>query len=381
MTLRANWSYPTAIKFGAGRISELAEHCKAVGIQRPLLVTDKALAGLPITAQALDILGAGGLGRAVFSDVDPNPNEHNMAAGIAVYKAGGHDGVICFGGGSALDLGKMIALMAGQTVSVWDLEDIGDWWTRADAGKIAPIIAVPTTAGTGSEVGRAGVLTNSETHKKKIIFHPKLMPSVTICDPELTVGMPKFITAGTGMDAFAHCLEAYCSPFFHPMSQGIALEGLRLVNEYLPRAYATPGDLEARAQMMAAAAMGAVAFQKGLGAIHSLSHPVGAIYGTHHGTTNAVVMPMVLDFNRPAIEDRLSRAADYLGIAGGFDGFRARVMELRAELGIPANLTAMGVEAARLDELTEMALEDPSCGGNPVEMTRENTRALFEAAM
>jgi alcohol dehydrogenase class IV len=381
MSLRANWSYPTAIKFGAGRISELAEHCKAVGIRRPLLVTDKALAGLPITAGALDVLDAAGLGRAMFSEVDPNPNEHNMAAGIAVYKAGHHDGVICFGGGSALDLGKMIALMAGQTVSVWDLEDIGDWWTRADASKIAPIIAVPTTAGTGSEVGRAGVLTNSATHKKKIIFHPKLMPAVTICDPELTVGMPKFITAGTGMDAFAHCLEAYSSPFFHPMSQGIALEGMRLVNEYLPRAYAVPGDLEARAQMMAAAAMGAVAFQKGLGAIHSLSHPVGAVYGTHHGTTNAVVMPMVLDFNRPAIEERLARAADYLGIKGGFDGFRGRVMELRSELGIPANLTAMGVEAARLDELTEMALEDPSCGGNPVEMTRENTRALFEAAM
>ncbi len=381
MNLRANWSYPTAIKFGAGRISELAEQAQAVGIKRPLLVTDKALAGLPITARALDILDAAGLGRAVFSDVDPNPNEGNMDAGIAVYKAGGHDGVICFGGGSALDLGKMIALMAGQTISVWDLEDIGDWWTRADAGKIAPIIAVPTTAGTGSEVGRAGVLTNSQTHKKKIIFHPKLMPAVTICDPELTVGMPKFITAGTGMDAFAHCLEAYCSPFYHPMSQGIALEGLRLVNEYLPRAYHTPDDLEARAQMMSAAAMGATAFQKGLGAIHSLSHPVGAVYGTHHGTTNAVVMPMVLDFNRPAIETLLGRAADYLGIKGGFDGFRARVIDLRAELGIPQNLSEMGVERARLDELTEMALEDPSCGGNPIEMTRDNTRALFEASM
>ena len=377
----ANWSYPTAVRFGPGRIRELADHCKAAGLRKPLLVTDRALATLPITAQALDNLEAGGLGRAVFSEVDPNPNEMNMEAGLRVYRAGGHDGVVCFGGGSALDLGKMIALMVDQTIPVWDLEDIGDWWTRADASKIAPIIAVPTTAGTGSEVGRAGVLTNSATHKKKIIFHPKLLPAVTICDPELTVGMPKFITAGTGMDAFAHCLEAYSSPFFHPMSQGIALEGMRLVNEYLPRAYAVPGDLEARAQMMAAAAMGAVAFQKGLGAIHSLSHPVGAVYGTHHGTTNAVVMPMVLDFNRPAIEERLARAADYLGIKGGFDGFRGRVMELRSELGIPANLTAMGVEAARLDELTEMALEDPSCGGNPVEMTRENTRALFEAAM
>jgi alcohol dehydrogenase class IV len=376
-----NWSYPTAIKFGPGRIKELADQCKAVGMKKPLLVTDKALASLPITAQALDILDAAGLGRAVFSEVDPNPNEMNMEAGLKVYRAGGHDGVVCFGGGSALDLGKMIALMVGQTVSVWDLEDIGDWWTRADGSKIAPIIAVPTTAGTGSEVGRAGVLTNSKTHKKKIIFHPKLLPAVTICDPELTVGMPKFITAGTGMDALAHCLEAYSSPFYHPMSQGIALEGMRLVFENLPKVYATPTDLEARAHMMSAAAMGAVAFQKGLGAIHSLSHPVGAVYGTHHGTTNAVVMPMVLDFNRAAIETRIEKAAAYLGIKGGFDGFRAKVMELRSELSIPANLTAMGVEAARLDELTDMALEDPSCGGNPVAMTRENTRALFDACM
>ena len=377
----ANWSYPTAIKFGPGRIRELADHCKAVGMKKPLLVTDKALAALPITAGALDILDAAGLGRAVFSEVDPNPNEMNMEAGLKVFRAGGHDGVVCFGGGSALDLGKMIALMVDQTVSVWELEDIGDWWTRANPATIAPIIAVPTTAGTGSEVGRAGVLTNSQTHKKKIIFHPKLLPAVTICDPELTVGMPKFITAGTGMDALAHCLEAYSSPFYHPMSQGIALEGMRLVFENLPKVYDTPNDLEARANMMSAAAMGAVAFQKGLGAIHSLSHPVGAVYGTHHGTTNAVVMPMVLDFNRSAIEDRIGKAAAYLGIAGGFDGFRAAVMDLRARLAIPENLTAMGVEAARLDELTEMALEDPSCGGNPIEMTKENTRKLYDACM
>ncbi len=378
-----NWNYPTAIKFGPGRIKELADHCKVVGLKKPLLVTDKALAALPITAAALDVMEAGGLGRAVFSEVDPNPNEGNMAAGIAVYKAGGHDGVICFGGGSALDLGKMIALMADQRadLSVWDLEDIGDWYTRADASKIAPIIAVPTTAGTGSEVGRAGVLTNSVTHKKKIIFHPKLMPSVTLCDPELTMGMPAFITAGTGMDALAHCLEAYCSPFYHPMSQGIALEGMRLVFENLPVAYREPTNLQARAHMMSAAAMGAVAFQKGLGAIHSLSHPVGAVYGTHHGTTNACVMPMVLDYNRSAIEDRIEKAAAYLGIAGGFDGFKAAVLALREELNIPKNLTAMGVKAEDLDMLTEMALEDPSCGGNPIEMTQENTRALFADCM
>lgn len=378
-----NWSYPTAIKFGVGRIAELAEHCTAVGLKKPLLVTDKALASLPITAAALDVLDKAGLGRAVFSEVDPNPNEGNMEAGIAVYKAGGHDGVICFGGGSALDLGKMIALMADQKkgLSVWKLEDIDDWWTRADASKIAPIIAVPTTAGTGSEVGRAGVLTNSATHKKKIIFHPKLMPAVTICDPALTVGMPKFITAGTGMDALAHCLEAYCSPFYHPMSQGIALEGMRLVFENLPKAYADPANLEARAHMMSAAAMGAVAFQKGLGAIHSLSHPIGAVYNTHHGTTNAVVMPMVLDFNRRAVKDRLAAAAAYLGIKGGYKGLYQRILDLRAELNIPENLTKLGVKDPDLDMLTKMALEDPSCGGNPVKMTKRNTRALFEACL
>ncbi len=381
MGLHANWSYPTTIKFGAGRLSELAEHCKATGMAKPLLVTDRGLASLPIAAQALDILDAAGLGRAMFSEVDPNPTEANMNAGLEVYRAGGHDGVVAFGGGSALDLGKMIALMVDQPVSVWELEDVGDWWTRANPATIAPIIAVPTTAGTGSEVGRAGVLTDSATHRKKIIFHPRLMPAVTICDPILTIGMPGFITAGTGMDALAHCLEAYCSPHYHPMSQGIALEGMRLVLENLPRAHAKPDDMEARAHMMAAAAMGAVAFQKGLGAIHSLSHPLGAVYNTHHGTTNAVVMPMVLAFNRPAIENRIARAASYLDIAGGFDGFVAQIMELRAALSIPANLSAMGVEASQLDELTEMALLDPSCGGNPIEMTRENTRALFEACL
>jgi hypothetical protein len=378
-----NWSYPTAIKFGVGRIGELAEHAASAGLKKPLLVTDKALASLPITAAALDVLDKAGMGRAVFSEVDPNPNENNMADGIAVYKAGGHDGVICFGGGSALDLGKMIALMAHQRadLSVWDLEDIDDWYTRADASKIAPIIAVPTTAGTGSEVGRAGVLTNSATHKKKIIFHPKLMPAVTLCDPALTVGMPKFITAGTGMDALAHCLEAYSSPFYHPMSQGIALEGMRLVFENLPKVYDNPNDLDARAHMMSAAAMGAVAFQKGLGAIHSLSHPIGAVYNTHHGTTNAVVMPMVLEFNRPAIEDRINAAAAYLGIDGGFAGFHDAVMELRTKLNIPETLSAMGVQYGDLDRLTEMALEDPSCGGNPIPMTQANTRALFDSCM
>lgn len=381
MTLRANWSYPTAIRFGAGRIAELAEACAAAGIKKPLLVTDKGLASLPITAATLDLMEAAGLGRAIFAEVDPNPTEINLAAGVIAYRAGGHDGVIAFGGGSGLDLGKAVAFMAGQARPVWEYEDIGDWWSRADASAIAPVVAVPTTAGTGSEVGRASVLTNSVTHEKKIIFHPKMLPSVVICDPELTVGMPQTITAGTGMDAFAHCLEAFCSPHFHPMSQGIALEGLRLVKEYLPRAYADGTDIEARAQMMAAAAMGAVAFQKGLGAIHAISHPIGAVHHTHHGTTNAVVMQAVLRFNRAAIEERITQAAAYLDIEGGFDGFYDFVGALNAELGIPASLTALGVVNPDLEALTASALQDPSTGGNPVEMTTENTRALLEACL
>ncbi|WP_421581279.1 iron-containing alcohol dehydrogenase [Shinella sp. M31] len=377
MSITANWSYPTAIKFGAGRIAELADHCKAVGMKKPLLVTDRGLSTMPITKNALDILEAAGLGRAMFAEVDPNPTDKNLEAGVKAFKDGGHDGVVAFGGGSGLDLGKAIAFMSGQTRPVWDFEDIGDWWTRADAAGIAPIVAVPTTAGTGSEVGRASVVTNSETHTKKVIFHPKILPSVTICDPELTVGMPKVITSGTGMDAFAHCLEAYCSPFYHPMSQGIALEGMRLVKEFLPRAYKDGTDIEARANMMSAAAMGAVAFQKGLGAIHSLSHPVGAIYNTHHGMTNAVVMPPVLTFNRPAIEAKINSAAAYLGIAGGFDGFFEYVLRLREELGVPDKLSALGVGTDRIDEMSEMAIVDPTAGGNPVELTLDAAKRLF----
>lgn len=381
MNPTGNWSYPTNIRFGAGRISEIADACEATGMQRPLLVTDRGLASLPITTNTLALLEQAGLGAALFADVDPNPNEHNLAAGVEAFKAGNHDGVIAFGGGSGLDLGKTVAFMHGQTRPVWDYEDVGDWWTRADADAIAPIIAVPTTAGTGSEVGRAGVLSNSETHEKKIIFHPKFLPSIVICDPELTVGMPSSITAGTGMDAFAHCLEAYCSPHYHPMSQGIAIEGMRLVKENLPRVYADGNDIEARAHMMSAAAMGATAFQKGLGAIHSLSHPIGARYNTHHGTTNAVVMAPVLRANRPAIEARIESLAAYLAIDGGFDGFHDYVVGLNTSLGIPANLTELGVTDPDMDWLVESAMKDPSCGGNPIEMTDEYTRALFEASL
>lgn len=381
MQLVGNWSYPTAMRFGAGRISEIGEACSAAGITKPLLVTDRGLADLDITQRTLDLVEAAGMGRALFSEVDPNPSDKNVEAGLKAYRDGGHDGVIAFGGGSGLDLGKMLAFMAGQTRPLWDFEDIGDWWTRANPDGIDPIVAVPTTAGTGSEVGRASVITNSDTAEKKIIFHPKVLPAVVICDPELTMSMPNFITAGTGMDAFAHCLEAYCSPHYHPMSQGIALEGMRLVKENLITAYENGSDVEARSHMMVAAAMGATAFQKGLGAIHALSHPIGALHHTHHGTTNAVVMQNVLQFNRPAVEDVLARAADYLGIAGGFDGFYAYVGDLNSSLNIPKSLTELGVSNPDLDRLIKDALGDPSTGGNPVEMTEENTRKLYEACL
>lgn len=381
MALTANWSYPTSVRFGAGRISELAESCTATGIKKPLLVTDRGLAELDVTKKALAVLTDAGLDAAVFADVDPNPSDKNVESGVKAYRDGGYDGVVAFGGGSGLDLGKSVAFMAGQTRPLWDFEDIGDWWTRANADAIAPVIAVPTTAGTGSEVGRASVILNTDSAEKKIIFHPKMLPVTVICDPELTVGMPAFITAGTGLDAFAHCVEAYSSPHYHPMSQGIALEGMRLVKENLPIVYKKPNDIDARANMMSAAAMGATAFQKGLGAIHALSHPIGAQHHTHHGTTNAVCMPAVLQFNAEEIRKRFTGVAAFLSIEGGFDGFCEFVNHFNDSFAIPKTLSGIGVENPNIDLLVEMALKDPSVGGNPKAMTKENTRALLEAVL
>jgi len=378
MSLHANWSFPTSIRFGAGRIAELAETCRAAGIEKPLLVTDEGLRNLPITSDALDRLLGAGLGAALFSEVQSNPTDRNLEAGIEAFKAGGHDGVVAFGGGSGLDLGKLIAFQAGQTRPVWDFEDVGDWWTRADADAIVPIVAVPTTAGTGSEVGRASVLTNTAEKVKKVIFHPKILPHTVIADPALTTGMPPVITVGTGMDALAHCLEAFCAPSYHPMAEGIAIEGMRLVLGNLPLVYQEGMNLEARGHMMSAAAMGATAFQKGLGAIHALSHPVGALYNTHHGMTNAVVMPAVLAFNRQAIEGKIERLADFLSIEGGFDGFYAHIMDLRSRLGVPDKLSTLGVTADRIPEMANMAPQDPTAGGNPVPLTEATATALFE---
>ncbi|MCY1297710.1 1,3-propanediol dehydrogenase [compost metagenome] len=382
MTKTANWTYPTAVRFGVGRIRELPELCRTQGILRPLLVTDRGLASAPMTTDILASLRDAGLPAELFSDLKPNPVEANLAAGLAAYRAGGHDGVVALGGGSGLDMGKLIAFMSGQTRPVWDFEDIGDWWTRADASAIAPVIAIPTTAGTGSEVGRAGVLTDDRTHTKRIIFHPGMMPKVVISDPALTVGMPARITAGTGMDAFAHCLEAYCAPGFHPLADGIALEGMRLVAGALRRAVHTPDDLDARADMLAAAAMGATAFQKGLGGMHALSHPVGALYDTHHGMTNAVFMPYVLQFNRPAIEEKIARVAAYLGLLPpGFDAFLDFVLELRDEIGVPHTLAELGVDNGQAELIAKMAVVDPSAGGNPRPLSEADTAAIFAAAM
>ncbi len=377
MDLRANWNYPTSVRFGAGRIGELADAVRVAGMTNPLFVTDPVLAKLPMTQQAAASLG----NASIFSDIKSNPIEANVTAGVAALKRGGHDGVVAFGGGSALDVGKLIAFMAGQARPVWDFEDIGDSWTRANADTIAPVVAVPTTAGTGSEVGRAGVITDERSHTKKIIFHPKMMPKVTICDPELTVGMPAIITAGTGMDAFSHCLEAYCGPFYHPLADGIAVEGVRLVKENLKIAVQDGKNLQARAHMMSAAAMGATSFQKALGAIHALSHPVGSLYDTHHGLTNGVFMPYVLVFNRKAIEDRIGRLAAYIGLKPRFRAFLDFVLELRAETGVPHTLAGLNVGDDKIDTIVEMAPKDPTAGGNPVPLDKRAARTIFNRAL
>ncbi|MFQ5994879.1 MAG: iron-containing alcohol dehydrogenase [Acidiferrobacterales bacterium] len=380
--LNANWNYPTSVRFGAGRIAELPQASQELGIARPLLVTDPGLAKLPIVQQAIERNEHAGLATGVFTDIKPNPIGQNVDDGLRRYRDGNYDGVIAFGGGSALDAGKAIAFMAGQTRSMWDFEDVGDNWKAARIDGIAPIIAVPTTAGTGSEVGRAAVILNEASTTKKVIFHPRMLPSIVIADPELTVGLPRKITAATGMDALAHCLEAYCVSFYHPMADGIAVEGMRLIKESLPRAVEDGHDLAARAHMMTAASMGATAFQKGLGAIHALSHPVGALYDTHHGLTNGVFMPYVLAFNRDAVDGKLARLAAWLGLPNpSFQSVMDWVLQLREQIEIPHTLTDLGVGSDRLDELSQMAAVDPTAPGNPVPIGVAELKSLFVHAI
>ncbi len=381
-TLRGTWSFPTQVRFGPGRIAELPRACRSLGMARPLLVTDPGLAKLPMVKDALAANEADGLPTGLFSDVKPNPVGQNVDDGIKVYREGGHDGVIAWGGGSGLDAAKVIAFMAGQTKPMWDFEDRGDNWKAADADAIPPILAVPTTAGTGSEVGRAGVILDESDHTKKVIFHPNMLAGIVISDPELTLGLPAHITAATGMDALAHCLEAYCAPGYHPMAEGIAVEGLRLVKDWLPTAVSDGQNIEARAHMLAAASMGATAFQKGLGAIHALSHPVGAIYDSHHGLTNAVFMPYVLAFNRPAIEDKMTRLAAWLELPQpSFQAIMDWVIALRKEFKIPHTIKDLGVKDDRLDELSRMAADDPTAPGNPIPVGVPELKAMYVAAL
>ena len=376
--LKANWNYPTTVWSGPGRIAELPAACARLSMHRPLLVTDEGLRDAPMMRQARDLVPGCGL----FAGVRGNPVGANIADGLAAYRAGGHDGVVAFGGGSALDAGKVIAFMSGQTRPLWDFEDVGDWWTRADPRGIAPIVAVPTTAGTGSEVGRAGVVINEETHQKKIIFHPQMMPGVVIADPELTVGLPAKITAATGLDAFVHCFEAFCAPGFHPLADGIALEGMRLIQAYLPRAYDNGRDIEARSRMLAAASMGATAFQKGLGAVHAIAHPVGAHYNTHHGLTNAVLLPYVIAHNHPAIEAHLPVVARALNLTGEpYGALFEWVLEFRRRLGIPHTLAEIGVPLTNADVIGHEASLDPSAAGNPRPTDAATYARIFRSAV
>jgi alcohol dehydrogenase class IV len=377
-TLRGNWNYPTTIWAGPGRIAELADACARTGMKRPLIVTDEGLIGASMIRNALSAVKDS----ALFGAVRGNPALSHVEAGFRAYRAGGHDGVVAFGGGSALDTGKVVAFMSGQTRPLWDFEDIGDWWTRADPAGIAPVIAVPTTAGTGSEVGRAGVILNEETHQKKIIFHPQMMPRIVISDPELTVGLPPGVTAATGIDAFVHCFEAYCAPGFHPLADGIALEGMRIIHRFLPQAYADGKNIEARAQMLAAASMGATAFQKGLGGVHAIAHPVGSWFNTHHGLTNAVILPYVMIFNRRAIEDKADVISRVLDLpTRGFDGFLAWVLDMRRQLKIPHSLADIGVTVDKAAIIGREAAIDPSASGNPIPVDAAQLEHIFRAAV
>jgi alcohol dehydrogenase class IV len=376
--IKGNWNYPTTIWAGPGRIAELPEACRRAGIKRPLVVTDRGLLDSAMIRRAADLLG----GASVFGNVQGNPNAAHVTEGLDAYGRGRHDGVAAIGGGAALDTGKVVAFMSGQSRPLWDFEDIGDWWTRANAAGIAPVVAVPTTAGTGSEVGRAGVILNEATHQKKIIFHPQMMPRVVILDPELTIGLPRSVTAATGMDAFVHCFEAFCSPGFHPLADGIALEGMRIIARYLPRACADGSDIEARGEMLAAASMGATAFQKGLGAVHAIAHPVGSWFNTHHGLTNAVLLPYVMTFNRSAIQDQCARIARALNLPSpGYDAVYAWVLAIRREIGIPNTLAELGVSVEQAGVIGKEAAIDPSAAGNPVPVGAPELERIFRSAV
>ncbi len=376
--MNVNWNYPTAVRVGAGRVNEIADVCAEFGIIAPLLVTDPGLSEMGMVRQLVGDCEQAGLKIGLFSGIKPNPTGENIEDGMVAYRSGRHDGIIALGGGSGLDAGKAIAVAVHQRCTLWDLEDVGDNWLNADPDRIPPIIAIPTTAGTGSEVGRASVIVNERMERKVIIFHPKMLPGCVILDPELTTGLPARLTSATGMDALSHNLEAFYSPVYHPMAAGIAIEGIRLIKENLAQAVRDGTDREARMQMLVASSMGATAFQKGLGGMHALAHPLGAIYDAHHGTLNAILMPYVLIANRAAIESSTVRLARYLGLAPDFDGLLDWVVTLRKEIGIPNDLRQIGIDQTRLEDVGEMAVADPSASTNPI---RFSAKAYSEIAL
>ncbi len=380
--LIANWNYPTNISIGAGRISELSVACKDLGIQAPLLITDPGLASLPMISAAVASCNKAGLRCGLFSNIQSNPSGRNIIDGVDAYRAGSHDGVIAFGGGSGLDAGKAVALMVGQDRSLWDFEDLGDNWKRVNVSGMAPVVAVPTTSGTGSEVGRAAVITDTERQVKKVIFHPKMLPSQVILDPELTLALPAKITAATGMDALSHNLEAFCSPAYHPMADGIAMQGIQLIKDYLPRAVENGTDLEARTQMQVASLMGATAFQKGLGGMHAIAHSLGAVYGAHHGLLNAILMPYILKANQQVIADRIDRLSHYLCLKQpGFNGFINWILEMRCDLGIPHSLSIIDIDEVQAEHIGKMSAIDPSAAGNPISFSAECYAKIFTDAV
>lgn len=375
--LVGNWNYPTAVRTGIGRVNELPEVCESLGIKNPLIVTDPGLHDLPMVKAAHELCGAELEGCGLFFDIKANPNEKNVAQGVTACRQGSHDGVIAFGGGSALDAGKAIALMVGQSLSIWDFQDIGDNHLRVNVEGMLPVVAVPTTSGTGSEVGRASIITDSEKKVKKIIFHANMMPAAVVLDAELTCGLPAHLTAATGMDALSHNLEALCSPVYHPMARGIAMEGIRLINDHLPVAVADGHNLEARTHMQIASSMGATAFQKGLGAMHALAHPLGAVFDAHHGLLNAILMPYVLKANQSAIEQDLTDASRYLNLANpGFQSFFDWVLELREQLRIPNSLAEIDISDSQVDTIAGMAVEDPTASTNPIQFSTTEYRDI-----
>ncbi len=385
-SITADWGFPTRVLVGPGRLSETPELCREYGFTRPLVVTDPGVAGLAFTNGLMEALNGAGIEASLFTDVEADPKAATVEAGVAAFTRGRHDAVIGLGGGSALDAAKAVALMAGQTRPIWDFEDRGDNWKRADANAIAPVIAIPTTAGTGSEVGRASVITDAQARRKVIVYHPRMLPVAAILDPEVTLGLPRHLTAATGMDAVTHCVEAWSAPGFHPMAEGIALAGVRQAMDALPRACRDGADVDARTRMLAVATMGTTALQKGLGAVHAIAHPVGTLCHTHHGLTNAVLLPYVLMFNRAALEPRIEPLAEAFGLPGqgpghAFDAVVQRVLDLRTELGMPHTLAEIGVDASHAEEVGRLGEIDPTAGGNPIPVRARELSDIFLRAV